>query len=411
MKINKVVRKFASLVLGVVVVFGTIAPAAVVADVTLVQPEFTESITVNIPEVEGLTITFTNVFGFFDFWQPTLNPATSMGEDIDFSYAFNIIADSIVFSQDITFTHWTDGWTQQEETIAANTPFVPPSENWERINIQFGDWQDWTASGWRGGITLSNLAYMSTNANGNPRYQRLDIWRQNNYEWAGWDMEMGIYYPPAYLHSGEWVLFPPDPNAFVHTNAAPPSWFLGYNLTEFDTFVVQTRLGTASDWAVEHILRAKELELVREWGGYGNMATLRQDFARLAVRLYEKFMGEIEGRVVFEDNWSVDVEKAAYIGIVTGVGENQFNPWGLLTREQAAVMLARIANAVGQPLAVIAPDFNDNARISDWALEAVGQVQAAGIMGGVGDGMFDPNGIYTREQSIITILRLFDILQ
>jgi hypothetical protein len=62
---------------------------------------------------------------------------------------------------------------------------------------------------------------------------------------------------------------------------------------------------------------------------------------------------------------------------------------------------------MGKPLPVHAPTFDDNADISPWAFDAVGQMQAAGIMGGVGDNRFAPQGDYTREQSIITMLRLF----
>jgi len=54
--------------------------------------------------------------------------------------------------------------------------------------------------------------------------------------------------------------------------------------------------------------------------------------------------------------------------------------------------------------------FADNAYISSWAIEAVGQVQGVDIMGGVGNNMFAPRGMYTREQSIITMLRLLDWL-
>ena len=32
-------------------------------------------------------------------------------------------------------------------------------------------------------------------------------------------------------------------------------------------------------------------------------------------------------------------------------------------------------------------------------------------MKGVGDNKFDPNGVYTREQSIVTMMRLFDIVK
>ena len=72
-------------------------------------------------------------------------------------------------------------------------------------------------------------------------------------------------------------------------------------------------------------------------------------------------------------------------------------------------MIARLVNAIGQPLPIVPAEFNDNTDISSWAIGAVGQMQAAGIMGGVGNNNFSPSGQYTREQSIITILRLFDL--
>jgi hypothetical protein len=73
-------------------------------------------------------------------------------------------------------------------------------------------------------------------------------------------------------------------------------------------------------------------------------------------------------------------------------------------------MLARLADVIGQPIPPSAPTFTDNAQISSWAVDAVGQMQATGIMGGIGNNMFAPKGDYTREQSIVTILRLFNEL-
>lgn len=35
-------------------------------------------------------------------------------------------------------------------------------------------------------------------------------------------------------------------------------------------------------------------------------------------------------------------------------------------------------------------------------------MSAAGIMQGVGDGRFSPKGSYTREQAVMTMLRLYD---
>jgi len=81
-----------------------------------------------------------------------------------------------------------------------------------------------------------------------------------------------------------------------------------------------------------------------------------------------------------------------------------------LTREQAAVMLSRLADALGQPLPDDCATFADMDYVSDWAVAAVGRVQAADIMRGVGGNIFVPQGQYTREQSIVTVLRLFELL-
>ena len=98
------------------------------------------------------------------------------------------------------------------------------------------------------------------------------------------------------------------------------------------------------------------------------------------------------------------------LGVVTGVGYGNFDPNGTLTRQQAAVILVRLASVIGQPLSSVAPTFADNANISSWAIEAIGQMQSTGIMDGVGNNNFDPSGQFTREQSIITMLRMFDML-
>jgi len=175
---------------------------------------------------------------------------------------------------------------------------------------------------------------------------------------------------------------------------------------------LQVQSETPSAWAVEFVNQAVALGLVPQnlQSSY-IQPTTRAEFAALAVALYETATGNtIAGRVAFNDTDDVNVQKAGYLGVVTGVGEGNFNPNGQLTREQAAVMLARLASAIGQPLPQSAPTFADNSQISSWAFDAVGQAQAAGIMGGVGDNQFAPSGDYTREQSIVTILRLFELL-
>ena len=171
-------------------------------------------------------------------------------------------------------------------------------------------------------------------------------------------------------------------------------------------------LNTASNWAHDNINEAFRLGLIPQNLQSNYTAnTTRAEFAALAVALYETVTGtEITGRMQFSDTSDINVQKMGYLGVVTGVGGGNFAPNNTLTREQAAVMLARLAYAIGQPLPPSAPTFADNNQISSWAVDGVGQMQASGIMGGVGNNQFSPLGNYTREQSIVTMMRLFDLL-
>lgn len=181
----------------------------------------------------------------------------------------------------------------------------------------------------------------------------------------------------------------------------------------------------ASEWASEGISRAHSLGFIPTslfafptFTDY-TLPITRTEFAALAVALYETTADrEIIGRMEFNDTDDINVQKMGYLGVVTGVGGSNFAPDNNLTREQAAVMLSRLADAMGQPLSPWASEFQvfyaERDTISSWALESVLEMYKAGIMTGVGNmrsaPRFDPHGAYTREQSIITILRLFDLL-
>jgi murein DD-endopeptidase MepM/ murein hydrolase activator NlpD len=172
-------------------------------------------------------------------------------------------------------------------------------------------------------------------------------------------------------------------------------------------------IGTASIWAQESLQNAHMLGLIptRLQDSY-TQAITRAEFTALAVALYETVTGrEITERMFFVDTNDVNVQKMGALGVIVGVGNNRFSPNDTLTREQAAVILTRLAEVIGKPLPPMTATFADNANISSWAIAQVGKVQGAGIMSGVGNNSFAPQSTYTREQSIVTILRLFDILE
>ncbi|MCL2387696.1 MAG: S-layer homology domain-containing protein [Defluviitaleaceae bacterium] len=166
-----------------------------------------------------------------------------------------------------------------------------------------------------------------------------------------------------------------------------------------------------SAWAAEQVNAAIAENLVPQnlQSDY-TQATTRAEFSALAVALYEAVRGEeITGRVTFDDTTDINVEKAAYIGVVTGVGGGRFNPDGTLTREQAAVMLDRLTKAIEIPMSSGGlPHFYDMDEVSDWAVSAIINVNQLRVMGGVGNNLFAPQQPYTREQSIVSLKRVFD---
>lgn len=168
-----------------------------------------------------------------------------------------------------------------------------------------------------------------------------------------------------------------------------------------------------SEWARGSVSRAISLSLVPQaLQSKYTQDTTRAEFCALSTMLHEKVSGkQIDGRVTFVDTQDINVAKMASLGVVLGVGGNRFDPNQRLTREQAATMIARLATAMGKPLPKVDATFADNKSISDWAIEAVGQMQQSGIMIGTGQNGFSPKQPYTREQSIITMLRLYDTSQ
>jgi len=178
------------------------------------------------------------------------------------------------------------------------------------------------------------------------------------------------------------------------------------------TLPVTALADAPSSWAEPHVREAIRVNIVpsRLQSNYTQPIT-RAEFAALGVRFYEVAKRQrISARMSFNDTTDRNVEQMGGLGIISGVGGGNFNPDGYITREQAAVMTVRLAQAFGAELPMEPPAFYDNDLISSWAIEAVGQAQALGLMGGTSGNMFSPKGTYTREQSIVTMLRLFNLV-
>ena len=137
----------------------------------------------------------------------------------------------------------------------------------------------------------------------------------------------------------------------------------------------------------------------------------RIQFVSLAVRLYETVQGQaipIPEECPFLDTSDPAVQKAYSMGFTAGVSENTFAPDQLLTREQAAVTLAAVWNALGgAPASAGFSPFADWEQISPWAQDSVALLTQAGIVSGYEDGRFGPQDSAQRQACLLMALRIF----
>ena len=171
----------------------------------------------------------------------------------------------------------------------------------------------------------------------------------------------------------------------------------------------------ASSWAVKEIREALGLGLVPAelQGDYKNPVS-REAVSGMFVRLLEAASGKsidtlLQERgltlnyAAFSDTDNENVLAMNALGIINGVGDGKFGPEGTLTRAQIAAILNRIARVLGVDTEGYTHSFTDVA--GTWVDKELGWPSSAGIINGVGDGRFDPNGLLTAEQAIAICLR------
>ena len=171
----------------------------------------------------------------------------------------------------------------------------------------------------------------------------------------------------------------------------------------------------ASAWAVPELDKAEIYGLITDRVKNNVSANItREEFAEIAVRLYEKFTGKkaASGTIAFSDTTNPEILKAANIGLVNGVGGGRFAPGQLVTREQMAVILLRTLKVISPASdfsTAGAAKFADDSNISSWAGDGVYYCAKNSIIKGVGGNKFSPKGNSTREAAIIVCTRSFEL--
>ena len=189
-----------------------------------------------------------------------------------------------------------------------------------------------------------------------------------------------------------------------------------------------------SSWASTEVQQAVEAGLIPDSIRLGYREnTNRLEFCHLVMRLVQVKTGmsisdflrvkgvEIEPLTFTDTNDSL-ILAANALGIVNGVGNNRFDPFGQLQRQQAASMLSRAAKALGYTdTGEPGMSFSDRSRFQDYAVEPIefisgvkDRISGNRVMGGLPNNMFGPASPYTKEQAILTMLRMynsFDFIQ
>ncbi|MBE7010686.1 MAG: S-layer homology domain-containing protein [Ruminococcaceae bacterium] len=140
----------------------------------------------------------------------------------------------------------------------------------------------------------------------------------------------------------------------------------------------------------------------------------REDFCKLASVMLAKcgVSKDVTGKNPFTDTNSEVAIELFELGIIKGKSETEFAPADVLTREEAATILCRMAALLGDETKP-AEDvlYADDTAISDWAKDSVYVMRALGVMQGTSETEFAPKMQYTAEQAVATMLRLYDTLQ
>ncbi len=134
----------------------------------------------------------------------------------------------------------------------------------------------------------------------------------------------------------------------------------------------------------------------------------RADFVLMLYRAYdmEKYaQGENFADVLADAYYADAVLAARAIGIAAGDENNNFNPSRTLTRQDAMVLLKRTLDRTGLQFAEgDLSGCTDADQVADYAVDSVGALVKAGIIGG-SDGKLNPTAPVTRAEMAVMLYR------
>ncbi|MBU5671336.1 OmpL47-type beta-barrel domain-containing protein [Paenibacillus brevis] len=176
---------------------------------------------------------------------------------------------------------------------------------------------------------------------------------------------------------------------------------------------VQSLSDLQGHWAAESIRTALEMGIVKGYtdGTFKpNHQVSRAEFIVMLVNALK--LNEATGGLHFTDaskigQWAVSaIAQALASGIVNGYEDGSFRPDKPITRAEMASMLANALGLRGEGAAVTG--FADDSSIPGWVKDAAEALRSLGIVSGRSDNKFAPDSLASRAEAITVILRMLE---
>jgi hypothetical protein len=108
------------------------------------------------------------------------------------------------------------------------------------------------------------------------------------------------------------------------------------------------------------------------------------------------------------DRWSCKyVKRLVELGITTGIGQGLFGPEAVVTREQMAAFITRALNEVPGDAYCGTEDPFTDVPYSGWSCKYVKRLVELGVTLGIGEGLYGPGNPVTRAQMAVFLARAF----
>jgi arabinogalactan endo-1,4-beta-galactosidase len=174
-----------------------------------------------------------------------------------------------------------------------------------------------------------------------------------------------------------------------------------------------------AEWAKDGVEALAARDAVRGIGDGNfnpNGKVTRAEFIQILLNAFDLVDTNAKSTMqdVQEGAWYYDaVATAEKLGITNGKAIGIFGVNDQISRQDMAVMVYKATQLLkadliqGTDLTI----FQDQSAIADYAAEAVTAIQKAGIMDGVGNGIFAPKADSTRAQAATIVYRLYNIVK